>query len=762
MNIPAIIISDQTIHALGWTLIHSLWQGAAIGLILTAVLTYLRHRNARLRYIAYLGGLVLIFILSLLTFSFISHHQEQVAQVTASQKTVRDPFVNGVLLLIKQGTAEAVSSNLSGIKHSIASVIDFIETNTPVFVVIWFVGMAIFLVKFLGGLAYAHRVKSYKTKPVGEEILKCFSEIKKKINLSRSVRLVESAMVRIPMVVGCLKPVILLPAGVVTGLPMQQIETILVHELVHIYRRDYLINIFQSLMEVLFFFNPVIWWISRSIRIERENICDDMTLAYCGDSLTYAKALASLQDIEEDVAVVATAFTGKKDQLLNRICRIIGKPHFKPAFPEGLIPAVIILAIALTISSSAAISFKPDDKIIKLPLTYNTKKSVIQSPLVGLLPESSSKSGNTDNSGIVSKNQEISRIRTYNAGFIKTDPYSLVLLGEDTAKAAREKAIEEARKAYEEAMEQQNAATKEMQKAHDQQKQAEMEYRKALGEQKHVCIAEYKKLIEDQQKNLRECYRIRRDSLDEECLRILIEPFGTLEELYDIREPVIIISPDSVKRIVKIRHGRNFYNYSDPDTIYSDSLGNYRAEKYSKFFFGCDSLGMDSLNFNYKPYLWGEVLNLPPDIIKELDSLNIYNLDYSGLMPEDFNFDKFNEDWDREHWDREFYYEFPDKEDKDWEIPEQDIRPLPPEYELFEHYSYPGHDFDVLKVKQIIREELILDGLIDEDRNYIIEITAKEMVINGVKQPKSVHTKYKRLLESALGEEVKDGYTYYF
>ena len=475
-------------------------------------------------------------------------------------------------------------------------------------------------------------------------------------------------MVRIPMVVGCLKPVVLLPAGVVTGLPMQQIETILVHELGHIYRRDYLINIFQSVMEVLFFFNPVIWWISRSIRIERENICDDMTLAYCGDSLTYAKALASLQDIEQDIAVVATAFTGKKDQLLNRICRIIGKPHFKPGFPEGLIPAVIILAIALTISSSAAISSKPDDKVIKPSSTYNTEKSgQIQNPLVGLLPESSSKSGNTGNSGVASKNQEISRIRTYNAGFIKTDPYRLLLIGDDTTKATRAKAIEEARKAYEEAMKQQNAAMKEMQKALDQQKQAEMEYRRAL------------------------------------------------EELHDIREPGIIISPDSTKKIIKIKHGRNIYSYGDLDTIYSDSLENYRAERYSKFFFGCDSLG--------------------------LDSLNIYNWDYSGLMPEDFNFDKFNEDW---------------------EIPEQDIKPLPPEDLLFEHYSHPGHDFDVLKVKKIIREELIQDGLIDEDRNYIIEITAKEMVINGVKQPKSVHNKYKRLLESALGEELEDNYMYYF
>ncbi|MCX6233718.1 MAG: hypothetical protein NT175_03195 [Bacteroidetes bacterium] len=714
MNLLGITISDQIVHALGWTLIHSLWQGAVIGLLMAGVMAYLRHRNARFRYMAYIAGLLLLFTASVITYSIISHHDGPVKQITSEQKTINDPLVSGVILLIRQGTSETLSSSITGIKHTIASTINFFEANTPVIVIIWIAGMLIFLIKLLGGLAYAHRLKSAKTRPTGEEILLRFIELKRKIGLFRKIDLLESAMVKVPMVVGCLKPVILLPAGVISGLPMQQIETILIHEMIHIYRKDYLVNIFQSVMEVLFFFNPVIWWISRQIRIERENICDDMTVAYCQDSLTYARALASLQEIEQEIPMLVTALTGRKEQLLNRIYRIIGKPYFKPAFTEGIIPAIVILVIALTLSSHAAISYGPSEKAIK-PEAYPGQSSFTwQSPplFVGLVPETGSKARNSLNSEKSLNIQPVGRIRMCMPGPLLAHPSGLLMYSGDTTKPAREKAMEEAKKAFEEASRQRNEAMKEMQKTTELQRKAQEQYLKALREQQHLNA----------------------------------------------------MPPIPLNKHFKFRHGKNFYYFDDSDTACMDLRGDFGPDKFNRLFYsyGFDSLSTDTTCPHPCGLLWSNVLDLPPGVIEELDSIDDVIGDYSSTFPEDFETEDFSREWEEALKDYEFQYAVPEESERDWELPEEFARPLPPVDDLFVNYGHSDHDLDVLKVKKIIREELISDGLIAEERNYIIEITAKEMVINGVIQEKDVHAKYRRLLESAFGEKLKEGYTYFF
>src|SRR5206468_7510728 len=107
--------------------------------------------------------------------------------------------------------------------------------------------------------------------------------------------LVKSGLVQVPIVIGCLRPVILLPAGTLSGLTPAQLEAILAHELAHVRRHDYLVNAAQCVLETLMFYHPVVWWISHCIREEREHCCDDLVVQVCGDRLAYAKALASLE-----------------------------------------------------------------------------------------------------------------------------------------------------------------------------------------------------------------------------------------------------------------------------------------------------------------------------------------------------------------------------------------------------------------------------------------------------------------------------------
>ena len=97
--------------------------------------------------------------------------------------------------------------------------------------------------------------------------------------------------------IGWLRPVILFPASALTGLSAEQLEALLAHELAHIRRYDYLVNLLQTTVETLFFYHPAVWWVSAQVRQEREHCCDDLAVAACGDVLTYARALTALEQL---------------------------------------------------------------------------------------------------------------------------------------------------------------------------------------------------------------------------------------------------------------------------------------------------------------------------------------------------------------------------------------------------------------------------------------------------------------------------------
>ena len=121
------------------------------------------------------------------------------------------------------------------------------------------------------------------------------TRLSRRLHIGRAITLLESALVDVPTVIGWLKPVVLLPASALAGLSPQQLEAILAHELAHIRRHDYLVNLLQTLVETVLFYHPAVWWLSRRIRIERENCCDDLAVSLCGDPVAYAQALADLE-----------------------------------------------------------------------------------------------------------------------------------------------------------------------------------------------------------------------------------------------------------------------------------------------------------------------------------------------------------------------------------------------------------------------------------------------------------------------------------
>ena len=181
--------------------------------------------------------------------------------------------------------------------------------------------------------------------PVDGVALEMLSDLCCRLEISRAVKLVKSGLVQVPTVIGWLRPVILLPASTLSGLTPAQLEAILAHELAHVSRCDYLVNAAQCIVETLMFYHPVVWWISRCVREEREHCCDDLVVKVCGDRLAYAKALASLEGSR--IGFRDFAFAAAGGSLLNRIRRLMGLPENQGASIGRQAAGLALIALGL-------------------------------------------------------------------------------------------------------------------------------------------------------------------------------------------------------------------------------------------------------------------------------------------------------------------------------------------------------------------------------------------------------------------------------
>jgi len=361
MSLLQNIFSEQFIYALGWTLIHSLWQGALMGILIALAMVFLQKYTARLRYFIYSISLFVFAGLAIVTFisAYTSFHSTAIYG--------SDYAKEGSIIFsdrAQQGSDSAAIAEETSSFPFIERVASYCKTHIPLFVVIWLLGMLTMLLRFLGGYALVRRYKHQRVKAVMGEWDRRFKELDGMVRVSKNVRLLESALVKVPMAIGYLKPVILLPLGALNGVPAEQMEAILAHELAHIRRRDYLMNMIQSILEVIFFYHPVIWWLSGNIRIERENICDDIAITITGNTMEFAKALTNIQEINLSTPGLAAGLSGKnKNRLINRIRRLAGKPKIHSGFAEGFIAATIMVISLIGLSAAAMITYPVEEGI---------------------------------------------------------------------------------------------------------------------------------------------------------------------------------------------------------------------------------------------------------------------------------------------------------------------------------------------------------------------------------------------------------------
>ena len=325
------------IHSLGWALLHSLWQGALIFAILRLTLYSFPGMAARIKY--HLSYLSLAAIFTWFLSSFYQEWQRLQAITIKVTEGGTDPAGYKVFFI---KTFPPQSTYLSD------SMLLQVERYFPMLIGVYIAGIVFLGLRFLVNLMQVQFLRTRGVSQVPPHIHHLLGQLTSALDIHRNVKVLLSARVNVPIVLGTLKPVILLPVASISQLSVDQLEAILIHELAHIRRYDFLLNIMQTVVETILFFNPFTWLVSAIIRREREHCCDDLVLAHTNQPLPYAKALATLEAYRLTGGQFAMAATGQSNHLLNRIKRIMEMKK-NPLNYSQLIVALILIAI-MTIS----------------------------------------------------------------------------------------------------------------------------------------------------------------------------------------------------------------------------------------------------------------------------------------------------------------------------------------------------------------------------------------------------------------------------
>ncbi len=327
------LIPPHVVNALGWTLIHTLWQAGLIAFVLFAATWLARNQKAQVKYALSVFAFSAISIWAASTFYFlVSHPEINTAGIGELRKKGQ--------LLVADNLQGVVSSSFG--KNNFQELLLVFEQQMPQIVLIWLIGAILFAVRLLGGFYLLERMKR-RAVVVEDCWNKLLVDIKSKLNISRKVLLNYSTDVASPAVMGLVRPVVLVPIGFFSGLTSKQVEAVLAHELAHIKRHDFAVNLVQSVMEVILFFNPFVWWISYEIKRERENCCDDIAVSVSKDSKEYAEALLHLGGRPNLAGDVALGILGGKHHLKSRVRRLFGEATNHSGTPKFIVAGFFVV-----------------------------------------------------------------------------------------------------------------------------------------------------------------------------------------------------------------------------------------------------------------------------------------------------------------------------------------------------------------------------------------------------------------------------------
>jgi bla regulator protein BlaR1 len=344
------LVTDPFVAALCNTLVHSLWQGLVLAALTGFIIILTRRASAATRYNLLIAALALFAVGVSLT--FITEFKK--ANATAATTVQALPFNNTAPIISNNGDI-TFSANIVPPANATFSdqFFNYLNQNHNTIVLIWFLIICAKSIQLAVGLWGVHRLKTKQVSAVSAFWDDKLKQLANSLAIQQTISLLESGLTKVPMVIGNLKPVVLIPIGLLTALSTEEVEAILVHELAHIKRRDYLVNLLQSLMEIVFFFNPAVLWISQLIKAERENCCDDLALAQSSNKVNYIRALVSCEEYQQSVPAYAMAFPGGKSSLIDRVKRIAGNRNHSLNLFEKTVLAICLVVFGLGMSAYA-------------------------------------------------------------------------------------------------------------------------------------------------------------------------------------------------------------------------------------------------------------------------------------------------------------------------------------------------------------------------------------------------------------------------
>jgi TonB family protein len=358
-----ILAGSPFIHATGIALVAFLWQGAVIGGVAMVLAMLSRRASPDFRYALACAALAALTIAPIVT---VARHVDDRQPVAASALAVADPTarasarsIDDTSRLIAQDATQAIGEPLS------------------IVVIVWGIGVCLFGFHLLGSGLQVARLRRSASLLVAPDRLEVLGRLATRLGLTSEVRLFESLLIDVPAVVGWLRPAVVIPLSTLAGLSTSHFEAILAHELAHVRRRDYLVNIVQRVVETLLFYHPAVWWVSSWIRREREHCCDEIAASACGDRVSYARALRALEELRADAPALAMGASG--GDLLVRVARLVDRtPVPAPGWPGGvamIVPFIAFLSVGAVSGGNAAVALSlptVDARPIETPAPVQT------------------------------------------------------------------------------------------------------------------------------------------------------------------------------------------------------------------------------------------------------------------------------------------------------------------------------------------------------------------------------------------------------
>jgi beta-lactamase regulating signal transducer with metallopeptidase domain len=338
----------SAVEIIGLTLLHFIWQGAAAAAVLATALIFVPRSRATVRYGLACLTLAMMAASPLATIRYVSTSPPPIA----APSPARSSDVQNVSPEGRQADTRSAATP------------ERADGSLPLtwLVAAWLAGVLLSSLRLAGGWWHSRRVIRLDAFAATASCVTVVERLSARLGIRRAVAVLESARVQVPVVVGIVRPVVVVPIAVLAGLTPQQLEAVLAHELAHVRRHDYLVNLLQSTVEAVLFYHPATWWVSRTIREEREHCCDDLAVAVCGDAVLYARALATIESGRHPHAALAMAATG--GSLLSRVRRLVGATPPRPFASSAL---AVAAAAALTVAGVGAAACLQDRSRLHAP-----------------------------------------------------------------------------------------------------------------------------------------------------------------------------------------------------------------------------------------------------------------------------------------------------------------------------------------------------------------------------------------------------------